>query len=135
MQWLIKLLSGVGLTEGFHQSGVAEAVWAIEKDEAAAQAFRLNYPKATVFTDDCNILLKLVMEGAETSDRGQVLPKRGEVELLCGGPPCQGFSGMNRFNSREYSQFKVSYGVGGLYADWHPRMKEYFFVLHTLLDT
>lgn len=23
--------------------------------------------------------------------------------MLCGGPPCQGFSGMNLFNSREYS--------------------------------
>ena len=51
-----------GLTEGFHQSGVAEACWAIEKDEPAAQAFRLNYTKASVFTDDCNTLLKLVME-------------------------------------------------------------------------
>ena len=51
-----------GLTEGFHQSGVAEACWAIEKDEPAAQAFRLNYTKASVFTDDCNALLKLVME-------------------------------------------------------------------------
>jgi DNA (cytosine-5)-methyltransferase 1 len=29
------------------------------------------------------------------------------VELLCGGPPCQGYSGMNRFNSRQYSLFKV----------------------------
>jgi DNA (cytosine-5)-methyltransferase 1 len=86
---------------------VAETVWAIEKDEAAAQAFRLNYTKATVFTDDCNALLKLVIEGNKINDRGQSLPMRGDVELLCGGPPCQGFSGMNRFNSREYSQFKV----------------------------
>lgn len=52
----------IGLTEGFHQSGVAEAKWAIEKEEPAAQAFRLNFPNATVFTDDCNNLLKLVME-------------------------------------------------------------------------
>ena len=51
-----------GLTEGFHQAGVAEACWAIEKEEPAAQAFRLNYPQSTVFTDDCNELLKLVME-------------------------------------------------------------------------
>ena len=51
-----------GLTEGFHQAGVAEACWAVEKEEPAAQAFRLNYPKTTVFTDDCNQLLKLVME-------------------------------------------------------------------------
>lgn len=51
-----------GLSEGFHQSGVAASCWAIEKDEPAAQAFRLNNPKATVFTDDCNTLLKIVME-------------------------------------------------------------------------
>lgn len=119
-----------GLTEGFHQSGVAEAVWAIEKDEAAAQAFRLNYPKATVFTDDCNILLKLVMDGTRTNDRGQPLPMKGDVELLCGGPPCQGFSGMNRFNSREYSQFKNSLVVSYLsYCDYYrPR----FFVLENV---
>lgn len=41
---------------------MAESVWAVEKEEPAAQAFRLNNPKATVFTDDCNVLLKLVME-------------------------------------------------------------------------
>ena len=48
-----------------------------------------------------------VLQGSTTNSRGQVLPQKGDVELLCGGPPCQGFSGMNRFNSREYSQFKV----------------------------
>ena len=29
------------------------------------------------------------------------LPAPGEVEFLCGGPPCQGYSGMNRFNKGE----------------------------------
>ena len=51
-----------GLTEGLHQSGAAAAEWAVEKEESAAQAFRLNYPQATVFTDDCNMLLRLAME-------------------------------------------------------------------------
>ena len=51
-----------GLTEGFHQSGVAEALWAVEKDEAAANAFKLNYPGCTVMTDDCNLILRLVMD-------------------------------------------------------------------------
>ena len=57
-----------GLSEGFHQSGVAESCWAVEKEEPAAQAFRLNNPKATVFTDDCNVLLKLAMEVSEWQD-------------------------------------------------------------------
>lgn len=82
--------------------------------EPAAQAFRLNNPGATVFTEDCNILLKLVMSGEKTNSLGQKLPQKGDVEMLCGGPPCQGFSGMNRFNSRTYSAFKNSLVVSYL---------------------
>lgn len=52
----------LGLSEGFHQAGIAKACWAIEKMEMAAQAFRLNNPGCTVFTEDCNLLLKLAME-------------------------------------------------------------------------
>lgn len=69
----------------------------------------MNNSEATVFSEDCNILLKQVMEGVEKNSQGQRLPRKGEVELLCGGPPCQGFSGMNRFSSGEYSCFKVCF--------------------------
>ncbi|XP_014253428.1 DNA (cytosine-5)-methyltransferase 1-like [Cimex lectularius] len=119
-----------GLSEGLHQSGVAETKWAIEKEEAAANAFRLNNLSATVFSDDCNHLLKLVMNGELKTDKGQKLPQKGEVELLCGGPPCQGFSGMNRFNSRQYSIFKNSLIVSYLsYCDYYrPR----FFILENV---
>ena len=55
-------MSLIGLSEGFHQAGMAESRWAIEKEEPAAQAFRLNNPGSTVFSEDCNLLLKLVME-------------------------------------------------------------------------
>ena len=65
-----------------------------------------------MFTADCNLLLKTIMEAeAEGKDPeycGRKLPKKGQVDLLCGGPPCQGFSGMNRFNSGVYSLFKNS---------------------------
>lgn len=60
-------LLSTGLTEGFHQSGVAEAVWAVEKEEAAANAFRLNYPGCTVMTDDCNLVLRLAMDVSTTN--------------------------------------------------------------------
>uniref|UniRef100_A0A4W3HR48 DNA (cytosine-5)-methyltransferase 1 n=1 Tax=Callorhinchus milii TaxID=7868 RepID=A0A4W3HR48_CALMI len=119
-----------GLSEGFHQAGISETLWAIEMWEPAAQAFRLNNPGATVFTEDCNVLLKLVMAGEKTNSLGQKLPQRGDVELLCGGPPCQGFSGMNRFNSRTYSKFKNSLVVSYLsYCDYYrPR----FFLLENV---
>lgn len=51
----------IGLSEGLHQSGIAENLWAIEKEEPAAYAYRLNNPKTTVFSDDCNTLLRKVM--------------------------------------------------------------------------
>lgn len=95
-------------------AGISETLWAIEMWEPAAQAFRLNNPGSTVFTEDCNILLKLVMSGEKTNSLGQKLPQKGDVEMLCGGPPCQGFSGMNRFNSRTYSAFKNSLVVSYL---------------------
>lgn len=93
---------------------ISETHWAIEMWEPAAQAFRLNNPGTTVFTEDCNVLLKLVMAGEKTNSLGQKLPQKGDVEMLCGGPPCQGFSGMNRFNSRTYSKFKNSLVVSYL---------------------
>ena len=55
-----------GLSEGLHQAGTAESLWAVEKEEPAAHAFSLNNPGCTVFTDDCNLLLKLVMDVSRT---------------------------------------------------------------------
>lgn len=57
-------------------------------------------------------------QGEKKNSRGQTLPQKGDVQLLCGGPPCQGFSGMNRFSSRDYSQFKVQcwYSVGTVHV-------------------
>lgn len=51
-----------GLSAGLHQCGIAESRWAIEKVDPAARAYSLNTENCTVFTDDCNDLLKLVME-------------------------------------------------------------------------
>ncbi|KAK5639618.1 hypothetical protein RI129_012110 [Pyrocoelia pectoralis] len=95
-----------GLSEGLHQANIAETKWAIEKEPSAARAFKLNNPNATVYTEDCNELLRLILSEEENKRKG--LPKKGEVELLVGGPPCQGFSGMNRFNAGQYSFFKNS---------------------------
>ena len=105
-------------------------MWAIENEPTAAQAFRINNPDAAVFTEDCNDILKLVIDGATVGSDGQRLPPKDQVELLCGGPPCQGFSGMNRFNSREYSSFRNSLIVTYLsYCDFYrPR----FFLLENV---
>ena len=119
-----------GLSEGLHQSGVAKTCWAIECEPTAAQAFRLNNPDAAVFTDDCNALLKMAIDGKVLVRKGLSLPPKDGVELLCEGPPCQGFSGMNRLNSRQYSVFRNSLIVSYLsYCDFYrPR----FFILENV---
>ncbi|XP_045468881.1 DNA (cytosine-5)-methyltransferase 1-like isoform X2 [Harmonia axyridis] len=118
-----------GLSEGLHQSGICETKWAIEKEAAAAEAFRCNNPKCKVFTDDCNDLLQMVMNEQDKAKKIG-LPQKGEVELLVGGPPCQGFSGMNRFNAGQYSLFKNSLIVSYLsYCEYY---RPKYFILENV---
>lgn len=109
-----------GLSRGLEDSGLIKSKWAVECDDKAANAFELNNPESTVFVEDCNHLLKLAMSGNKTNSKNQKIPQRGEVDFICGGPPCQGFSGMNRFNSGQYSLFKNSLIVSFLsYIDYY----------------
>ena len=51
-----------GLSEGMHQAGVADTKWAIEYEEPAANAFQLNNPKAEVFCNNCNVILRVSLK-------------------------------------------------------------------------
>ncbi|XP_050436702.1 DNA (cytosine-5)-methyltransferase PliMCI-like [Adelges cooleyi] len=119
-----------GLSRGLEDSGLVKSNWAIECDDKAAAAFGLNNPESTVFVEDCNYLLKQAMAGNLTNEKNQRIPQRGEVDFICGGPPCQGFSGMNRFNSGQYSLFKNSLIVSFLsYIDFY---RPKFFVMENV---
>ncbi|KAL2928901.1 hypothetical protein RDABS01_034312 [Bienertia sinuspersici] len=111
-----------GLSEGLEQSGVSQTKWAIEYEEPAGEAFKLNHPGASVFINNCNVILGAIMsacgdqddclstpeasEEAKTLDEKVIndLPKPGQVDFINGGPPCQGFSGMNRFSKSAWSK-------------------------------
>ena len=94
-----------GLSTGLGQAGVADHKWAIEFWKPSADAYKKNNSRCKVFNEECNGLLKKAMDGA--SENGNI-PKKGDVDLLVGGPPCQGFSILNNFADREYSKFKNS---------------------------
>nr|XP_023027975.1 DNA (cytosine-5)-methyltransferase PliMCI-like [Leptinotarsa decemlineata] len=99
----------------------------IEKDLSAANAYKMNNPDCKVFSQDCNDLLKMVLneQGKEIG-----LPCKGDVEMMVGGPPCQGFSGMNRFNVGQYSVFKNSLIVSYLsYCDYY---RPKYFILENV---
>ena len=64
--------------------------WAVEENKAAAKAFGENHPEATVFTEDCRELLKKAKNGFKKNFFSEkTIPAKEEVDLLCGGPPCQ----------------------------------------------
>ena len=93
-----------GLSSGLGEAGVARHRWAIEFWKPSADAYKKNNPSAKVYNQECNGILAKAMNGSESDG----IPKKGEVDLLVGGPPCQGFSILNNFKDREYSKFKNS---------------------------
>ncbi|VFQ73766.1 unnamed protein product [Cuscuta campestris] len=127
-----------GLSEGLQRAGASLTKWAIEYEEPAAEAFKLNHPEAHVFVHNCNVILRAIMkkcgddedcvatqeasELAAAMDEKEVnsLPLPGEVDFINGGPPCQGFSGMNRFNQSSWSKVQCEMILAFLsFADYY----------------
>lgn len=87
------LFSGAGgLSLGMEKAGIS-VKWANEIDPDACETYRNSHPNTIIFLEDANSLLSRIING----DNG--LPKPGEVDVIAGGPPCQGFSGFNRYRS------------------------------------
>lgn len=83
---LIDLFAGAGgLTRGFVDGlgGAAEVVWANDFNTDAVKTYKANYGDHCIAGDIVSIL-----ENPKT-----VVPK---ADLVIGGPPCQGFSLLNK---------------------------------------
>jgi DNA (cytosine-5)-methyltransferase 1 len=81
-----------GLSIGLVQAGI-QVRWANEIDAHAAETYRRSHPECAVFEEDVNVLYRRLL------DRDTDLPRPGDVDLVAGGPPCQGFSGYNPHRS------------------------------------
>lgn len=96
----IDLFAGCGgLTLGLHRAG-HELLFAVEKDPMAFETFSANFlePAAPYLTGNNwpdwitkqNHDIQLLL--SDENSRRHLENLRGKVDLICGGPPCQGFS-------------------------------------------
>lgn len=89
--YAIDLFSGCGgLSLGLKEAGFAVAA-AVEIDLKAQQTYRLNHPNVRLYAEDIRKLDPVQM----LLDAGL---KVGELDLLAGCPPCQGFSRLRTKN-------------------------------------
>lgn len=85
MVTVISLFAGCGGSSlGYKYAGYKELL-AIEWDDNAVEAFKLNFPEVPIWKRDIR-----KVKGQEILDFLNI--KKGELDLLDGSPPCQGFS-------------------------------------------
>jgi len=141
-----------GLTVGLKQAGF-DVVGAVEIDNPAVETYKANHPEVHVWEED--------IQGLTVARVKRKLGlKKGELELLAGCPPCQGFSTMRTLNGgyeiyderndliSEFMRFVEGLGpktlmmenVPGLAEDW--RFKRFcrklenlgYVINHAILD-
>ena len=93
MYKVVDLFAGAGgLSLGFMQTQKYDIKVAFENSPYMQDTYRLNHPGVEVQGDVC------------TADYDAIKKKYGEIDVVIGGPPCQGFSNANRQNNHAISQ-------------------------------
>ncbi len=81
----VDLFAGAGgLSLGFMQTGKFDIKVAFENNPAMQKTYRENHPNTEVLSDVCE------------ADYNSIIEKYGDIDVVIGGPPCQGFSNANR---------------------------------------
>lgn len=113
---VLDLFSGTGgLSEGFQQSSSAyKIVAAVEMDKAAAASYEATFGKGLVKAKSIQEWLR----------EGEI---PGQVDVIIGGPPCQGFSTLGKQNEEDERNY-----LWNQYAETIKRTKPKYFVLENV---
>ena len=93
MYSVVDLFAGAGgLSHGFIQTEKFEIKVAFEKNTNAQKTYRENHKGTTIYSDVCN------------ARYDEIIKDFGAIDVVIGGPPCQGFSNANRQKNHAISQ-------------------------------
>lgn len=91
-----------GLIEAARRVGArAQVALAVERDRDALKVFKRNIPTLSARQTDVELLFDGDLGGALTLTERRLLRDLGEVDVLVGGPPCQGNSDLNNKTRRD----------------------------------
>ena len=90
---LMDLFCGTGgFSKGFENTDAFQVVYGIDVLRTSVDTFRLNHPHALALAEDIRRVRR-----AEVAERLNV--RQGDIAVIIGGPPCQGFSSIRPFRS------------------------------------
>ncbi|WP_224930918.1 DNA cytosine methyltransferase [Bacillus safensis] len=87
---VMDLFAGAGgLSNGFEQTGRFEVKVAVEINENARKTFKINHHNDVILHEDITKL-------QYADENGKKIGEFCDIDVVIGGPPCQGFSNANR---------------------------------------
>lgn len=104
---MVDLFSGTGpMTLGVVEAGRATGrkispVFAIDFEKNAADNYKLNFPDCDVVNDDINNIIDGELGEFPTLTEQNTIQKLGRIDMVIGGPPCQGHSDLNNHTRRD----------------------------------
>lgn len=85
----------LGATEALRALGRTTRLWALDFDAAATSVYSANFPFANTVTSDIGSLFDGPLKARATPNERRMQADVAAVDLMVGGPPCQGHSDLN----------------------------------------
>lgn len=95
-----------GLSLGLHLAAAelglgVETCLAVDSDPAALACYSANFPNATTLQSQVEALLSPDLDRRLTDNEKRLQDTVGDIDILAGGPPCQGHSDLNNYTRRD----------------------------------